>query len=76
MPSPPCPNCDWSHARLLELSAHLALNYYRCGSCGHSWTASKDGNALLHNVTAPTRPAKASLPSAAHRRVKSSTSKP
>lgn len=70
MPSPPCPNCEWSHARLLEISARLALNHYRCGSCGHSWSASKDDDSVVHNITLSLRAAKASLPAPGKRRAK------
>jgi hypothetical protein len=69
MLTPPCPNCEWSHPRLVDLSGRPALKYYRCGSCGHTWTAGKDASDLPQ-FTASARPARAMLPGDVKRRAK------
>jgi hypothetical protein len=47
-----CPACDTHTAHLLDaLSQHSSVNYYRCPSCHHVWTARKDDPAQVHHVT-------------------------
>ena len=67
MLTPACPNCEWLHPRLINLSAQSAVKYYRCGSCGHTWTANTDGSENPHSVASP-RPARAPLPPEVKRR--------
>ena len=52
MPNKPCPNCGAIVARALDAASQDAhVNYYRCQSCGHIWTTTKDGSAIVRHVT-------------------------
>ena len=52
----PCPACNTVTPKLLdETSKGAYVNYYRCGSCGHVWTTTKDGSEIVQHVT-PLKP--------------------
>jgi hypothetical protein len=55
MPVLSCPNCRGLTPRELETSARAAVNYYRCGECGHVWTTDKKTNEILSHVTPLTK---------------------
>jgi hypothetical protein len=58
MPIRPCPQCRALAPRLLEEPSKDAIVwYYRCTSCGHVWTVSKDGKETVRDVTTRTPPA-------------------
>ena len=51
MPTLPCPNCQTSTSRAMEMSEHMYVNYYRCETCKHIWTTDKETHTLIHHVT-------------------------
>lgn len=52
MPVQPCPGCGTETPRKLDAASQQArVNYYRCPTCGHVWTTTKDGGAILDHVT-------------------------
>jgi uncharacterized Zn finger protein len=59
MPTTACPVCRAPAPRLLSVLSELsaAVNYYRCESCGHVWTVTKDGTRIVTTVTISHHPA-------------------
>jgi len=45
------PNCRALTPRELNSSDFAAVNYYRCGECGHVWTTDKRTNEILSQIT-------------------------
>ena len=48
----PCPNCGAADSkRRLDFSDESRVDYYRCESCGHVWTTSKEDSDPIYHVT-------------------------
>ena len=55
--APTCPNCEASGTRKLDqVSGFGFVDYYRCGSCQHVWTADRDTHEVLRHITMFTGP--------------------
>jgi uncharacterized Zn finger protein len=52
MPIQPCPACGQQTPRHLHETSKIAhVNYFRCDSCGHIWTTSKQDGSLVNHIT-------------------------
>ena len=53
MPRTTCPKCpSFKEPRKLTVISDLSdVDYYRCDSCTHVWTVTKDGLELVSHVT-------------------------
>ena len=52
-----CPKCQHPSVIQLQISEIAWVEYYRCDSCGHVWTAPKDGVGPIRDVTHQSKPA-------------------
>lgn len=49
-----CARCESTGAVKLEaLSAETRVDYFRCHTCGHVWTVSRDAAHSVRDVTLP-----------------------
>jgi hypothetical protein len=53
MPTKSCPKCQGRDPHKLITLSELswAVDYFRCPSCAHIWTVTKDGTQLVAHIT-------------------------